>query len=337
MDKLVKNVPDGGNRIQCIEIKTEEPLLLVSIYCPSKNSPDNTDSFDDCFDQLFEIVQKVKDTHMIIIGGDFNEDIAKGLRSDRLKIVTNFMSECELVTQFKGPTFINVHGQEVSELDYFMYQEDIRIKGSKKLSDLTTNVSDHYPVLLGINIDIEHTSYIREEAASNRIVWDKVDKQKYAELVDLGIMDIQGDLDNEQMDLNELENVITKTHSVLRDSAEKSNTKRKYGKNRLTLKVWNEEISCKLRANRVAHKAWKKGRKPQLINNPLLVAKQLTRLEYRRAIRNEVPRKRLDTKTKIIETKTYDKKLFFKLVKKQRQSGNSSINDLMVGDEMFEG
>ena len=222
-------------------------------------------------------------------------------------------------------------------LAYSMYQEDIRIKGSKKLSDLTSNVSDHYPELLGINIDIEHTSVIREEVASKRIVWDKVDKQKYAELVDLGIMDIQGDLDNEQMDLNELENVITKTHSVLRDSAEKSNTKRKYGKNRLTLKVWNEEISCKLRANRAAHKAWKKGGKPQLINNPLLVAKNLTRLEYRRAIRNEVARKRLDTKTKIIETKTYDKKLFFKLVKKQRQSGNSSINDLMVGDEKFEG
>ena len=87
-----------------------------------------------------------------------------------------------------------MHGQEVSELDYCMYQEDIRIKGSKKLSDLTTNVSDHYPVLLGINIDIEHTSVIREEAASKRIAWD----------------------------LNELENVITKTHSVLRDSVSRA-------------------------------------------------------------------------------------------------------------------
>ena len=46
---------------------------------------------------------------MILIGGNFNEDIAKRLKSDRLKIVTNFKSECELVTLFKGPTFINVH------------------------------------------------------------------------------------------------------------------------------------------------------------------------------------------------------------------------------------
>ena len=95
---------------------------------------------------------------------------------------------------------------------------------------------------------------------------------------------------------------MEKTHIILRDSAESSCDKRKYGKNRLTLKVWNEDISYKLKENRKAHKAWKKGGKPQSIGDPVLTAKKATRLEYRRAIRNEVATRNQDTKNKIIET-----------------------------------
>ena len=72
IDKTVRPIPDGGNRIQCVEIRAEDPVLLVSIYCPTKNTPDNFDSFDDCFDQLFEIHEEFKDTHSIFIGGDLN-------------------------------------------------------------------------------------------------------------------------------------------------------------------------------------------------------------------------------------------------------------------------
>ena len=156
-------------------------MLLISVYCPTKNSPDTLDSFDDCFDQLYEIIQKFKNSHKIIIGGDFNEDIAKGLKSDRMNIVSNFMSDCELITQIKGPTFVNVYGQEVSELDYFMYREETRIKSMKKITDLATNVSDHYPVAMSFEADITHTNFTKQETVSKKFLWDKkvqVDKDQ---------------------------------------------------------------------------------------------------------------------------------------------------------------
>ncbi len=34
LDHLIHTIPDGGNRIQCIEMKGENPLLIISVYMP---------------------------------------------------------------------------------------------------------------------------------------------------------------------------------------------------------------------------------------------------------------------------------------------------------------
>lgn len=68
-------LPDGGNRIQCAELKSSILLLLVSVYMPYKGLSDNIEDFQDCLDQLNEICQKYSSTHKLIIGGDFNEDL----------------------------------------------------------------------------------------------------------------------------------------------------------------------------------------------------------------------------------------------------------------------
>ena len=73
------------------------------------------------------------------------------------------------------------------------------------------------------------------------------------------------------------------------------------------------------------------------IDNPLLLAKKLTRQQYRRAIRNESVKRKVETQNKIIEANSSDKKLFHKLIMKQRQKSNSLISDLKVGNEQFEG
>ena len=46
------------------------------------------------------------------------------------------------------------------------------------------------------------------------------------------------------------------------------------------------------------------------VDNPLLLAKKLTRQQYRRAIRNESAKRKVETKNKIIEANSSDKKLF---------------------------
>ena len=38
IDHLVTTLPDGTNRIQCIEISCKDPLIIVSVYMPCRDS-----------------------------------------------------------------------------------------------------------------------------------------------------------------------------------------------------------------------------------------------------------------------------------------------------------
>ena len=98
IDHLIATLPDGGNRIQCVEIKGPEPILLVSAYMPCNFMQGCVDEFEDTLDQLSEITAKYS-SHQIIIGGDFNEDIIEpNKNSKRLQLLQNFLSEINLVT-----------------------------------------------------------------------------------------------------------------------------------------------------------------------------------------------------------------------------------------------
>ena len=65
--------------------------------------------------------------------------------------MNQFIEEFNLKTTFNGPTFINVYGVSVNEIDFFLYSVfSKKQKTVSKLVDITTNVSDHYPYLLQI-------------------------------------------------------------------------------------------------------------------------------------------------------------------------------------------
>ena len=128
MDSFIRSIPDGNQRIQCIELSLEKPLLLVCVYMPTKQY--GLDEYLDCFDQLNEICQKYKATHEIIVGVDFNENISVMTGSlsiqtlvmsttSRADAFRDFIRENGFTTEYNGPTFMNVYGAEVSEIDYF--------------------------------------------------------------------------------------------------------------------------------------------------------------------------------------------------------------------------
>ena len=71
VDHLVKGIPDGSNRIQCIEVQAQQPILVIAVYMPCKGLHDNADDFEDNLAQLHEIMQKYKNSHQILLGGGF--------------------------------------------------------------------------------------------------------------------------------------------------------------------------------------------------------------------------------------------------------------------------
>ena len=51
---------------------------------------------------------------------------------------------------FHGPTFINVIGTDVSEIDYFLYKTSAQVSTGKLSTYMYISVSDHYPIRLKI-------------------------------------------------------------------------------------------------------------------------------------------------------------------------------------------
>jgi exonuclease III len=99
IDQYIRPTSDGSERIQCIEINTETSHLIINVYLPTKSNNDQFDTYSDCFDQLYEIVQKYSITHEIIIAGDFNEDISTKINNSRRAVkLRTFMEECNLAT-----------------------------------------------------------------------------------------------------------------------------------------------------------------------------------------------------------------------------------------------
>jgi hypothetical protein len=153
IDHLIKILPDGTERIQCIEINSniDTTFLVASVYLLSKGSHDYVDEFFDCIDQLYEIYQKYQGTDKIIIGGDLNEDLNNEKTNKRKKYLFDFIKECGLSYDSSGKTFIKPNGEECSELDYFLHTINYKFCTKKEvLNNTITNVSDHHPVKMTI-------------------------------------------------------------------------------------------------------------------------------------------------------------------------------------------
>ena len=131
-------------------------MVIISVYMPCKGLKDNRDKFADCLAQLREICQKYADTHMIILGGDFNEDLNAQRESERKTGLENFIRESELKTIETGRTFVNADGVETSTIDYIFCSKQLiqKVASIIRLEDVATSVSDHLPLQCTIQVDL---------------------------------------------------------------------------------------------------------------------------------------------------------------------------------------
>jgi len=123
IDHLVRSIQDGSEKIQAVEIqgKSGDRLLLISVYLPAKGSKNHQIEYQDCVDQLYELYQKYRDSHTIVIGGDMNEDLNNPISNKRNQYLLDFIRETQLAYNNSSTTFVNSMGQEASEIDYYLH------------------------------------------------------------------------------------------------------------------------------------------------------------------------------------------------------------------------
>jgi hypothetical protein len=249
IDHPVNIISDGNSRIQCIEIKTANPLLYVSTYLPTKVENDRFEEYSECIDQLYEIIQKFQSSHEIVIGGDFNEDISKINNSRSANKLKSLISDCELQMNFHGPTFINVKGIDVSEIDYFLYKTSAQVSIGKLSRYIS--VSDHHPIRLKIIYDLTKKSAELNQHIQSRTRWDKMDLEKYESEFFFFLPKLKDLLISKTQSLNQ---TVRDTMVILNSTAEECSNQRKYGKNKLKLNIWNNNSKDAIKNNKIAHK-----------------------------------------------------------------------------------
>jgi hypothetical protein len=77
--------------------------------------------FQECIDEMYELIQKYGNTHKILIGGDLNEDLNNASGSKRNNYLREFINEGQLKFNNMSKTFTNANGKECSEIDYFLH------------------------------------------------------------------------------------------------------------------------------------------------------------------------------------------------------------------------
>ena len=123
---------------------------------------------------------------------------------------------------YAGSTYINPQGQDCSEIDYFLFSKDTSRTFSEKciLSDMTTNLSDHYPITITCDSSFVQRNVSNKPNIVSRIKWDRVDKSMYNELV-------KESLQKEVNNLNKLETKFEVENSIISNILKESSKKEK--------------------------------------------------------------------------------------------------------------
>ena len=334
IDHLATKLPDGSNRIQCVEFACQDPLILISVYMPCKGLRDNVEDFKDCLMQLQEIFNKYSSTHTVIVGGDFNEDLYVQKQSERRQLLETFLKHSQLKTRTTEKTYMNPEGVETSTIDYIFFPEKIDhlVEGPQRLEEESGNVSDHIPLACTLRANLTRVSKQKQSIPTpRRIKWDKLDKAEYKATVANRLVSVNGEAKSTGL----LDIEIQKLNEILVSSAKMLSPSVVSGSKKPKLRVWSPEIQQAVREKKKAFWEWKLGDRPKTKENWLVINRKTTTSNLRKLCRIESARQRQSARQEILDAKYEDTRLFHRLINKQRGHSKQVVNELHVGDKVF--
>jgi hypothetical protein len=138
---------------------------------------------------LYEITQTYGTSHIIVFGGDFNEDIVNASNNQRSRYIIDFMEENNFTTVDVGKTFINSSGSDCFSIDYIIFPVSFKdqLTDIAKIDNLHSLVSDHYPVRATISIDFSknHDKPLEQRQKTvSKVNWNRIDKNLYQQEIE---------------------------------------------------------------------------------------------------------------------------------------------------------
>ncbi|CAG2245623.1 unnamed protein product [Mytilus edulis] len=288
INENIKELIDGGNRIQAIHIQQgDKPICLINVYMPSDSK--NADiEYKDTLAQIDEMIEKYKDTHEIIVCGDMNGSLDRS-STPHDKILKTFCKEKCIGNTEKCPvkeTFYHQNGMSKGQIDYFLFKSNSEIINKIRQIDVLDtdpeNTSDHVPVILTLNSQLKK---VREKATTiiAKPKWTDCDHQIYKEVINKELPKLmQKSKGIIEKDIKNLEKLLHKAGEAAIPKYRRKIKIKSKGK-----AIWNEQIDKASKQSKNAFKVWRQHGAPQERSNELKIkmtaAKRILRKAQRQA------------------------------------------------------
>ncbi|MEW8546332.1 MAG: reverse transcriptase family protein [Candidatus Thiodiazotropha sp.] len=297
------------------------------MYLPCRGYKDSEDRFLDTLDELKEIVTKYAvDAHIVLVG-DLNASLHREQPIARDEKLKSFLEKFQITTIKNYPIdYTYMHGNGKSVIDYIL-QSDVRIVKSVEVqSECSENTSPHYPVVAKlVQIPERVIKNVSSVVNQSKVNWKKVNKNKYKTLVSNRIRSVDSDQD---CDVN---SKVEKISDILMQTVTECAPKRRNVKPK-NKRLWCPELNNLARKSKIAHKQWKNAGKPIDPENSFVISKNACKKQLRKQQRQIAAEQRNSLYKEIMITHTDDKKLFYKLVNRQRNHSQYALSDLIIDD-----
>ncbi|XP_063411607.1 uncharacterized protein LOC134694525 [Mytilus trossulus] len=334
LQNLVELLPDGCNRVIAIRLNIKQPLVLICVYMPTRGGNITIEDFKSVLDELSEIIEKYLPTSDIIIGGDMNASLHRNERKIPRDIVFDeFLKSNGLSipsTCKKQSTFFHFNNRDESQIDYFV-ETSALVKKYLSFNREFQNLSTHDPIMISINCCIDRMDISTSDPRPLRIKWDKIDKQKYENLLQERLTEFN---DVAVVETSEnIENILTKFSDIIVTTAESLCPKRKKLFKRK--RDWTPEMTEIVKEGKFHYWKWKNEGNKDNKSSINYIRMKVQKKKLRSAQRRLAAEKRENTYTKIMELNENNDKQFFALVNKQRNSRPSTTSILKVNNRLY--
>ena len=253
----ILEIPSGRSRVSVIEICAINPLLVISVYLPSRkyvrkdSSTGDPSEFESILAQLAEIIQTYESSHNIVLCGDMNSSLRKRQGNDRDQMLSHFTKAMNLHSYQQGfPTFFHENGKDTSKIDYiFTKARNLIISKPTIVKEKNSlNLSDHTHLEIELKFDYE-TATPQNITIPVKPKWQTCNVQLYRKTVEEGLR--ESFRRNQTSDsIYDLHCQIRDLTNVMKDATEQSIPKYKshiVKKANKTQHKWNSDIHLAIR------------------------------------------------------------------------------------------
>ena len=344
----LKELPDGNTRIQVLELKSNDiRVAIVNCYMPCRNSRTGLTDYDEALDTLGEILIKYRETHNIILAGDFNASFTRTPENSHDKKLRQFFKEHNIQqANTNTNTFHHHNGKDKAQIDYIIPIPSTT--NQNKFKTLHTqihpahplNTSDHTAVTTKFAIHANKSpetntnlTNTKPEKSFMKPRWTKCDELLYRNTVEHLLKESNIDPNTESnvllgLEISKLETILLKaTENAIEGHKTHASAIKPKGRGK-----WNSEIAEASKHSKSIHKKIKES---GTNNIELLQEQKKAKRRLRQLQRQQAYTEREALYREIMTAEKEDQQLFYKLVNKQRKYQQQATNTIILeGIEM---